>query len=91
MTDHDDSYRTASEQQLAIKDKRNIDLAVGDTVLKLSDLLYNRGLTVNFITTSKLWRNGIGVYILDGRSAELFFNKTSFVYSVNVRDQFILR
>ena len=91
LTDYDDFCRTASGEQLAIKGKGNIDLSVGDKVLRLSDALYVPGLTVNLISTTRLWRNGIGVYFPAGRPAELSFNGTIFAYADNVRDQFILR
>ena len=91
LTDYEDSCRTASGEQLAIKGKGNIDLSVGDTVLRLSDALYVPGLTVNLISTAKLWRNGIGVYFPPGQPAELSFNGKIFAYADNVRDQFILR
>ena len=91
LTDYEDSCRTASGEQLAIKGKGNIDLSVGDTVLRLSDALYIPGLTVNLISTAKLWRNGIGVYFPPGQPAELSFNGKIFAYADNVRDQFILR
>lgn len=45
---------TASGEQLTIKGKGNIDLFVGDIVLKLLDTLYVPGLTVNFISIAKL-------------------------------------
>lgn len=63
---YDDSCRTASGEQLAIKGKGNIDLAVGDTVLRLSDALYVPGLMVNLISTARLWRNGICVHFPAG-------------------------
>ena len=88
LTDYEDFCRTTSGEQLAIKGKGNIDLSVGDKVLRLSDVLYVPGLTVNFISTTRLWHNGIGVYF---PAAELFFNGTIFAYTDNVRDQFILR
>lgn len=91
MTDYEDFCCTASGEQLAIKGKGNIDLSIGDTVLRLSDALYVPGLTVNLIHTAKLWRNGIGVYFLPGQPAELSFNGKIFAYADNVRDQFILR
>ena len=91
LIDYDDFCRTASGEQLAIKGKGNIDLSVGDKVLRLSDALYVPGLTVNLISTTRLWRNGIGVYFPAGRPAELSFNGTIFAYADNVRDQFILR
>ena len=86
LTDYEDSCRTASGEQLAIKGKGNIDLSVGDKVLRLSDALYVPGLTVNLISTTRLWRNGIGVYFPAGRPAELSFNGTIFAYADNVRD-----
>lgn len=75
---------------MAIKRKGNIDLSVGDIVLRLSDALYVLGLTVNLISTTRLWCNGIGVYFLPGQSAELSFNGTTFAYADNILDQFIL-
>ncbi len=49
LTANEDSCHTASGEQLAIIGKRNIDLAFGDTLLKLSDALYVPCLTVNLI------------------------------------------
>ena len=54
LTTYEDFCRTASGEQLAIKDKENIDLAVGDTLLRLLDALYVPGLTVNLISTTRL-------------------------------------
>ena len=76
---------------MAIKGKRNIDLSVRDKVLKLLDVLYVPGLTVNLISTIRLWRNCIGVYFPAGQPAKLSFNGTIFAYANNVRDQFILQ
>ncbi len=90
LTAYEDSCHTASGEQLAIKGKKNIDLVIGDTVLRLLDTLYVPGLTVNLISTARLWRNKIGVYSPAGRPAELFFNETTFAYSGNVKDKFIL-
>ena len=73
LTAYEDSCRTASEEELAIKDKGNIDLAVGDTVLKLSDAFYVPGFTVNLISTARPWRNRIGVYFPAGRHCKTFF------------------
>lgn len=75
--DYKDSYCTS--KQLAIKRKENIDLSVGDIVLRLSNTLYVLGLIVNLISILRLWRNRIGVYF------ELFFNKTTFVYANNIK------
>ncbi len=90
MTAYEDSCRTASGEQLAIKGKENIDLAVGDTLLRLSDALYAPGLTVNLISTARLWRNRIRFYFPAGQLTEFSFNGTTFAYSGNVKDQFIL-
>ena len=80
-----------AEDQLAIKGKGNIDLSVGNTVLRLSDALYVPGLIVNLISTTRLWRNGIGVYFPPNQLAELSFNGATSAYADNIRDQFILR
>lgn len=64
LTAYENSCCTANEEQLAIKSKKNIDLAVGNTVLRLSDAPYVLSFTVNFISIAKLWRNGIGIYFL---------------------------
>lgn len=91
LADYEDFCCTASVERLAIKGKRNIDLAVGDMVLRLLDALYVPGLIVNLISTTRLWRNGIGVYFLLGQPAELSFNGTIFAHADNIRYQFILR
>ncbi len=59
-------------------------------MLRLSYALYVPGLTVNLISTARLWRNRISLYFPSGRPAELSFNRTTFAYSDNVKDQFIL-
>lgn len=71
---------------MAIKGKGNIDLAVGNNVLRLSDTLYVLGLTVNLISTTRLWRKGIGVYFPAGRPAELLFIGITFAYANNIKD-----
>ena len=91
LVDYEDFCCTISGEQLGIKGKRNINLAVGDTVLRLSDALYVPDLIVNLISTTRLWRNGIGVYFPPGQPAELSFNGTVFAHTDNIRDQFILR
>ena len=91
LADYDNSCCTASEEQLAIKGKKNIDLSVEDTILRLLNALYIPGLTVNFISIAKLWHNGIGVYFPLGWPAKLSFNGKIFAYIDNVKDQFILR
>lgn len=54
LTDYEISCRIATGEQLAIKDKKNIDLSIRDTVLRLLNALYVLGLTVNLISTTKL-------------------------------------
>lgn len=46
---YDDFCCIVSEKQLAIKGKKNFDLVVRDTILRLSNLLYILGLTVNLL------------------------------------------
>lgn len=53
-------------------------------------MLYVIGLTVNLISTVRLWRNKIGVYFFTSQLAKLFFNRTIFIYTDNIKDQFIL-
>lgn len=75
---------------MAIKGKRNINLTIGDKVLRLLDALYVLRFIVNFISTTMLWRNDIGVYFPASQYAELFFNGIIFAYADNMRNQFIL-
>lgn len=88
---YNDSFHTTSEEQLEIKYRRNINLAVRNTVLWLSDALYVFGFIVNLISITKLWRNEIGVYFPTGCLAELSFNGIIFAYADNIKDQSILR
>ena len=62
MINYDNSCCIGSREQLAIKGKENIDLAVRDMVLSLLDALYVLSFTVNLISTIRFWRNNIGVY-----------------------------
>lgn len=63
MIAYKNSCCIATEEQLTIKGKRNIDLAVRNTILRLSNALYIPDLIVNFINIAKFWRNRIGVYL----------------------------
>lgn len=44
---------TASGEQLKIKGKKNIDLAVKNTVFRLLDAFKDTGFTINFISTAR--------------------------------------
>lgn len=81
---------TDNREQLAIKGKRNIDLAMRNTVLRLSDILYVSSLMINLINITRLQYKRIGVYFLTGRPAELSFNGITFTYMDNIMDQFML-
>ena len=85
LTDYDDFYYIASGEQLAIKSKRNIDLSVRDKVLRLSDALYVLGLTVNLISTTRLWHNGISIYFSASWPMKLSSNRTIFTYTDYMR------
>ena len=60
-------------------------------MLKLLNILYVPDLTINFISTRKLWPNGISIYFSSGWIVELFFNRKIFAYTDNIKDQFILQ
>lgn len=55
LTIYKDSCCTASEKQVVIKGKRNIDLSVGDKILRLSDVFYVPGLTGESYQYYKAW------------------------------------
>lgn len=54
LTDYKDSCRTANKKQLAIKDKKNINLSIRDIILRLLIAFYVLGLMINFISIEKL-------------------------------------
>lgn len=58
-------------------------------MLRLLDVLYILSFKVNLTNTIRLWRNKIGVYFAVSCPAELLFNRITFVYTNNIKDQFI--
>lgn len=62
MTDYENFCYIVSEEQLVIKSKENINLSVGDKMLRLLDVFYILAFTMNLISTTRLWRNSIGIY-----------------------------
>lgn len=86
LVDYEDFCHITSRKQLTIKGKENIVISVENKILKLSDILYIPGLTMNFISIISLWRNDIGVYFPASQLIEPSFNRTIFAYTDNVSD-----
>lgn len=86
LTAYKNSSCITNKEQLAIKGKKNINLAVKNTVFGLLDALYVLDFTIIFMNTARFWHNGIGVYFYASQPVKFSFNRTIFTYADNIKN-----
>ena len=86
------SVQTASGEILPIGGTGDVVISLSNqSTLTLTDVLYVPGLTVNLVSTPRLWHKGIAVGFPPGKPAILEYGSQFIAHADNVEDQFLLR